>query len=327
MNRELKPSKEEITKLLRAAQKGDLTCIEFILTKYTKFHWSEIFYEKTGDTVLHCAARLGHISIIHYLISRFTPTAIDCKNKDDKTPLHEAAQFSQFESCKILIEYGANVNALKRADWTPLMLACTKLNPQNSWQTVHLLLENKSIVNYKNKDGWTCAHLIAREGDETIFKLLIEYGLEVRAKTSNGRTALHIAALHGKLKIVEVLLDLDCDVNEKDNCGNTPLHEALLGNNIDIFRILISCGADICAKNHCDYGLFHLAACEGSLEVIQYILDVLKLDVNEVNKLGLTPLHCAARKGRKVIYEFLVQNGASEASIDNFGRQALDYLQ
>ena len=38
-------------------------------------------------------------------------------NSDGKTALHEAAQNSQTECIEYLLEQGAKVDALKRADW------------------------------------------------------------------------------------------------------------------------------------------------------------------------------------------------------------------
>lgn len=48
------------------------------------------------------------------------------KNSEGKTPLHEASQFARFETVKFLIDHKCEVDALKRADWTPLMLAATR---------------------------------------------------------------------------------------------------------------------------------------------------------------------------------------------------------
>ncbi|KAJ8954490.1 hypothetical protein NQ314_007096 [Rhamnusium bicolor] len=300
--------------------------LEDLFEKYPKFHWSQVYYDKTGDTVLHCVSRLGFADIIEYLLSNFTPKAVDCRNKDDKTALHEAAQFSQYEACKKLIKHGADINAIKRADWTPLMLACTKINGENSFKTVELLLRNGAIVNYKNKDGWTALHLISREGDATILNLLISYGLDIKVKTKNGRTALHIAALHGNISIVKVLLNLDLNVNEKDSCGNVPIHEAVLGNNIDVCKLLIESNANIFIRNNSDYSLIHLAASEGHIGIIEFILNELKCEVNETNKNGLNALHCAARKGQKDAYQFLVKNGGNINVKDNFGRLPFDYF-
>jgi ankyrin repeat protein len=68
---------------------------------------------------------------------------LNVKNSEGKTPLHEAAQFLQFDVVKFLIDQNADrnvgqnvdktvgqnvveIDALKRADWTPLMLAATR---------------------------------------------------------------------------------------------------------------------------------------------------------------------------------------------------------
>ncbi|KAJ8972762.1 hypothetical protein NQ317_006278 [Molorchus minor] len=257
---ELKPNSKEIAIVLREVQNGNKESLVNILEEYPSLHWAEIFYDKTGDTVLHCASRLGFIDVIDYLLNNFTPKSVECKNKDDKTPLHEGAQFAQYKACQRLIEHGANVNALKRADWTPLMLACTKVNGKRSLKTVQLLVENGALINYENKDGWTALHLISREGDAFIFNVLVKYGLDVRKCTKNGRTALHIAALHGNINIVKLLLNLGINVDINDSCGNTPLHEAVLGRNVDICRLLIENFADIHSRNNSDYSILHLAA-------------------------------------------------------------------
>lgn len=95
------------------------------------------------------------------------------------------------------------MNALKRADWTPLMLACTKTDKLD---TVRLLLDNKAIVECQNKDGWTAMHIACREGTLDVFRLLRDSNADIFNKTKNGRNTLHIAALHGNQAIVEDLL-------------------------------------------------------------------------------------------------------------------------
>ncbi|KAJ8950752.1 hypothetical protein NQ318_011245 [Aromia moschata] len=258
---------------------------------------------------------------IRFFIARLDlDISVDCKNNDNKTSLHEAAQFSQHEACKTLLEHGANVNALKRADWTALMLACTKVIGEDSLKTVNILLKHGAIVNHKNKDGWTVLHLISREGDVAIFNLLLKHGLDVTVKTKNGRSALHIAALHGNSEIVKLLLDLGLNVDERDSCGNTPLQEAVLGRDIEICKILIDNKANIYSKNNSDYSILHLAASEGHLGVIDFVLHELKLNVNEANKNSVTALHCAARKHHLDAYNYLVENGGDVTVKDNFNR-------
>lgn len=102
--------------------------------------------------------------------------------------------------------FGADVNALKRSDWTPLMLACTKTAKHDKLETVRVLLENDAIVNFRNKDGWTAAHIACREGFLPILQLLRCHNANLAEKTRNGRSALHIASLHKRREIVQDLL-------------------------------------------------------------------------------------------------------------------------
>ncbi|XP_018336326.1 ankyrin repeat domain-containing protein 16-like [Agrilus planipennis] len=316
-------SKEQKTKILREIHSGSLETLTYMKETSPNVHWSEIRYEKTGDTILHVAARLGLVEIVKTLLKDYTPKKTDCKNNDDKTPLHEAAQFSKYCVCEVLLENNANINALKRADWTPLMLACTKAGSEDSYKTVEVLLSNGALVNYENKDGWTALHLISREGDESILKCLIKYGLDVQKVTKNGRTALHIACLHNHLNIVITLLDLGLDVNCKDKCGNTPLHEAVLGNSLPVFHYLVGrSDVNVLERNNSDFTILHLAASVGSEDLIKYIIKRLNFNANITTKIQLTPLHCAAKSKKIRAFELLVELGANESIRDKFERLA-----
>lgn len=313
---------QQIVKILKQAHTGDITPISGLKTLNPDFHWSTLKYANTGDTILHCASRLGHLETIKYLLS-FEPSGVDCKNNDDKTALHEAAQFSQPRVVLLLLDMGAHVNALKRADWTPLMLACTK----KCLETVRILVERGALVNYRNKDGWSCMHLAAREGCGAIFKFLVDKGGDCCVKTKNGRSVLHVAALHGSLEVVGILLGLGIlDINEKDNCGNTALHEAVLGRHKNICDLLIKNGADIFVTNNVDFNLLFLASSEGYSDIVEYLLKELNFDINFSNSSGFTCLHCAARKQQKKMCQFLIDLGCNKEVRDKFGRTAFDYL-
>lgn len=175
----LKSNKKIQEKILKEIQHCDTTSLCVLKSENPNFHWSTICYDKTGDTALHVAARLGYLPVIEYLLETYNPCAVDVKNKDDKTPLHEAAQFAQLDSVLKLCSYGSDVNALRRGDWTALMLACTKIQRNISLSIVKTLIEKGAKVNLCNKDGWTCVHILAREGGEEIFDYLINQGLKV----------------------------------------------------------------------------------------------------------------------------------------------------
>nr|CAH7750240.1 unnamed protein product [Callosobruchus chinensis] len=318
-------SKSDFSKVLKETHSGNIHYLKEFFYKH-KLHWTELCYEQTGDTIIHCAARLGFIHIIDFLLTQFSPKCLDCKNKDDKTALHEAAQFSNSRACEKLLEHGADVNALKRADWTPLMLACTKTYIKDSIRTVQILLKHGALVNCQNKDGWTCLHLISREGNIEILKLLIEHGLDVQAKTKNGRSALHIAGLHGHLEVITLLLDVGLDIEERDRCGSTALQESILGGHIEICKELLKRKANMYVRNNADYNLLCLAASEGHLDLVTFLVNNLKFDVNESNRDGLTALHCAARKKRSHVCTLLLKFGSDCDAKDKFGRTPSDYF-
>ncbi|XP_076254734.1 ankyrin repeat domain-containing protein 16-like isoform X2 [Rhynchophorus ferrugineus] len=318
-------SKEHKRSILKEIQNGEISLLKNTKIKYPDFHWNEIYYEKTGDSILHVASHHGYKQIIQYLLREFNPCAVDIKNRDDKTPLHEAAQFARYDSILELCSFDANVNVIRRGDWTPLMLACTKIKSDINYKIVVKLVEKGAHINAQNKDGWTCAHILAREGCIEIYDHLISNGLNVNIKTKNGRTALHIACLHGHKDLIAILLKY-IDINTTDNCGNTPLHEAILGKNIEIATMLIQNGAEIKAKNNSDFNLLHLAASQDNTTMLDYLINGLQININIQNKNGWTPLHCAARKGLKNIYYYLEKNGANTNIKDNYNRTALDYI-
>lgn len=93
---------------------------------------------------------------------------------------------------------GADVNVVKNADWTPLMLACTKLHID----VVSILLSHGADPLFKNKDGWNSFHIASREGSVAILELLVSKLTNptierldqlVNSRSKNGRKPLHTA--------------------------------------------------------------------------------------------------------------------------------------
>lgn len=72
---------------------------------------------KNGDGSMLLAARHGHLELLRILYEQHG-LHLECSNSDRKRPLHEAAQNSHVECAQYLIEQGAEVDSLKRADWS-----------------------------------------------------------------------------------------------------------------------------------------------------------------------------------------------------------------
>lgn len=296
-------------------------------------------YEASGDTILHCAARQGDHTLCLHLLDHFTP---DCRNKDNKTPLHEAAQFGRLEAARVLLSSGADVNALKKADWTPLMLACTKLqehvvntdnSPSKRHALVDLLLQNGALVNFQNKDGWTPLHLASREGDLHIIQTLCKHGAQLGKKTKNGNTCLHISALHQHHQAFETLYKLFNDetcLEIQSNQGNYPLHEAVLSRNLSTLKHIINLYPNMQnlqeLVNKSGYNILHLAVFIGNLEMINLCLHE-KFDIHRRTKDGQNCLHLAALNNLHEVYKLCLSHNVDENAVDRFGRTPCDYIK
>ena len=142
-------------------------------------------------------------------------------------------------------------------------------------------------------------------GRKDIVQLLIAKGANVNTKTDEGSTPLHSAAANEHENIAELLIAKGADVNAKKKNGLTPLHLATGSGwqgGYEIAKLLISKGADVNAKAY-KYNLtpLHNAAREGRKETIK-ILIANGADVHAKSNGGTTPLHAAANGRRRPRY-------------------------
>ena len=72
---------------------------------------------KHKDTPLILAVRHGHLHVVKKLCVDFG-APLETPNSDGKRPLHEAAQSGHVECAKFLLLQRAEVDPLKRADWS-----------------------------------------------------------------------------------------------------------------------------------------------------------------------------------------------------------------
>ncbi|XP_064488609.1 ankyrin repeat domain-containing protein 16-like isoform X1 [Ornithodoros turicata] len=315
-------------KLLHLAQRDDVDGLKAVETELSTEASGrglyEVCYEKSGDTLAHVAARSGSVRVLRYLLEDLKSIQLlECANLDGKRPLHEAAQASQPEALKLLLHLGAQVDSLKRADWTPLMLACTK----SDLVTIQLLIRAGASVALKNKDGWTPFHIACREGHyDIILYLLNTFPDAWKNCSTNGRTPLHTAALHRHLNCVE-LLCTNCgyEPDEVDSCGTTPFMDAARVDDIQVMD---------CISNHHDIDILkadivgrnslHLAAQAGALSAIDHLITRYRLDVNTLTTTKQNALHLAAKEGQEAAISLLLQLGCNARQMDHKGRKAAD---
>ena len=200
----------------------------------------------------------------------------DSTNEDGLTALHQCCIDDSEEMMKVLVEFGANVNAADSEQWTPLHAAATC----GHLHLVKFLIEKEASLLAVNGDGnmpydicedeTTLSFIeneMAKRGvtqeliDETrgrteakmladLAQLAAEHGdLEFRDK--HRATPLHIAAANGYLSVLEFLLDNHCSTEVSDLDLWQPLHAAACWGHLEAVEILAQNGADISAVTRC----------------------------------------------------------------------------
>jgi len=271
-----------------AAQEHNLFCLELLIKHGITVNSTDT----DGKHAFHYAASCGHLSFLEKLL----PACPD------------------------------HLDALKKSDWTPLMMACTKFG---NLKVVRFLVDNGARLDLVNKDGWNAVFLAGRTGDIVMFKFLVEKhqkGLEQVSK--NGRYTINTILQHGHSALLSYLLEN----HEKETVDSIQRASAILDAaicpNPEIFKVLskhFSSEHDDWSKtNKAGFTPLHLAAQKGILRNVECLLE-LGVDINLKSQCpaAISPLHAAYQENQKEMISFLVSKGAVEAA-DNFGRLPVD---
>ncbi|XP_072858558.2 ankyrin repeat domain-containing protein 16 isoform X1 [Pogona vitticeps] len=300
-----------------ALLKEEIASVEDLGRDVTRKHFG-----RSGDTLLHYAARHGRLSILRYLVETL-PMDIELLNNDYKRPLHEAASMGHRDCVLYLLNRGATVDCLKKADWTPLMMACTRKNVE----IIRALVEHGADPRLKNKDGWNSFHIASREGDPGIVQYLLEISPGIWDTESKiKRTPLHTAAMHGCLEVVKMLLErCNYEPDSVDKCGVTPFMDAVQSGHINIARLLLEKHkACPMARDLLGAQPLHQAAVTAQDDALRFLVSELGVDVNaRATSQQLSVLHYAAKEGHTSTIETLLSLGADLNAKDGKNRTAL----
>jgi ankyrin repeat protein len=138
---------------------------------------------------------------------------VDAFGEYNSTPLHYACREGNIEIVKLLLDFGADIDA------------------KNSYSTIYPIFDTLS----------------SKKLDNTllIIELLIDKGADKDVVDSFGNTLLHQAIEKESMELIEYFIQLGCDVNATERHDkDTPLHYACLQNNREMVDYLIINGAD-----------------------------------------------------------------------------------
>jgi ankyrin repeat protein len=217
--------------------------------------------------LLHAAVEKGYLKIVEELFKYGTDVNMLGKSTSGKgyMPLHVAAKNKQEEVAKLLINYGADVNAQDETGKTPIFYAS-----QNADLNITKLLLNNDANVKDNPELLNIA--VFSECTETV-EVLLEHGADVNTSDKRGRTALHFTALGEDREFFEFLYHKDPDINVRE----------------EIAKLLLSRGANVNAETKYGVTTLHTATHEGYANVVEALLEH-NADVNCTVKCGITLL-------------------------------------
>ncbi len=105
------------TPLSAAAEAGHVDMVSFLLARGANV----LERNSNGDSALHVAATCGHAEVARLIIQR-QPLCINAVNMaTGDTPLHVATKAKQYAVSRVLLELGANSDALNKRNEPPAM--------------------------------------------------------------------------------------------------------------------------------------------------------------------------------------------------------------
>ena len=192
-------------------------------------------------TALSFACTIGDFGIAKLLIEN--GANVNALDIDRCTPISWAGNGGHIDIVKLLLEHGAEVNAGSKHGLTPLIHAAVR----GETEIVALYLENGAKS--KHSSGTTALIHACSFGFLDTAKLLLPYS-DINHQNKDGLTALMMASENNHIELTELLLQNGADTNLSDKAFSaTALMKSAVNGNFEVVKLLVSYGADIMAKD------------------------------------------------------------------------------
>ncbi|KAL6786735.1 ankyrin repeat-containing domain protein [Trichoderma sp. SZMC 28012] len=269
-----------------AAYGGNLDIVQLFLEKGAnmKAHCGK------WDSAVHAAVSGGHMNVLEFFVSNGadvnfrTPLFVhipyqnphllkylldhgmnmDMHDEQHRTALHKAITDHNYADFEVLLERGADINALSDKLGTPLQAACVGLNKDFTMgdrmlRPIKKLLDCGADPNIRGGEYATALQAVCstERRSRTVLstkavRLLIEHSADVNVQGGHWGSALHAAAASEQsrenFETIRLLLDSGAEVDQKADDGETPLHVACYNGTIEAVRLLVDRGADVNAE-------------------------------------------------------------------------------
>lgn len=153
------------------------------------------------------------------------------------------------QNVRYLLSKGFDCNANYREE--PMLLWAVQ---SGKLEIIKLLVDSGADTNAVNEDGHNALYIACAEGFLEIAEFLLNCNADLGANTC---TALCIASCYNQIDIVKLLLEYNIDSEVADNEGMTAFLYAVKYGNMEIVELLLKYGANVLAMDSKGRGIRH----------------------------------------------------------------------
>lgn len=274
------------------------------------------------------------------------------------TPLMLAARHGYTEAVNVLLEKGAEINAVSERGCSALLMAAEGGPESPNLETVQALIDGRADVNLatsgRKKKGTSSGVSPLTQacdyGSLEVVQQLLAAKANIRHEMDDGRTALYQAAKSGYVEIIQQLLDHEKKIhgqgvpegekaegekalaNVAARDGTTALMQAANYGQLETVKLLLEHGAHTDAMDGDENTALVLACEDGHVEVAQLLLRQAKDPaearqmINQKARGGRTTLHATCKFGHVHCTRTLIAANADVNAMDNDGMTPLMHL-
>lgn len=247
-------TEEGVTPLIAAVQYGRLEMVQALLkagadpnqadehNQATPILWGAIQDpgEETREKGMTLPTEQTKIQIVRLLLE--SGARINEKNAWGGSALQWAADAGLLDMVKLLIQKGADINAIDMDGFTPLIAAANYDSEQHN-QILKALLDSGAKIDAISKNGDTALMYAIHNFKTDNARTLVKAGANINCKNHLGITPLMKAAQLGRLEIAKYLISAGADINAVDARGKTVLAVAKEAGYRTLIEILVDHGA------------------------------------------------------------------------------------
>jgi serine/threonine protein kinase len=173
--------------------------------------------------------------------------------------------------------------------------------------------------------GCKVLHQAALGNQFELQRILLEQPTLVNFRDYDKRTPLHIAASEGHLDLCRYLVERGAIINRQDRWGGTPMDDAHRHGHSAVLRFLGERGGNFASTSTRDQtNHFIAAASEGNLDEVKAFIAFGDVDLDKGDYDGRRPIHLAASEGRLTVVKLLCEAGADPNVEDRWGNRPID---